>query len=657
MIVGIDLGTCNCCISYIKDNQLHIIKDNNKYFIPSKVYIHDDNILIGNEINDLHSYNNINIFHNFKRLVGHTLHDIYTTNLVKILNYKIIEDNNKIKLCTNTQEYYIEEIFVLLLKYIKNLIINNIGVDWKCIVTIPANFNQNQRQIIWNSILIADLPCIKLLNEPTSAFLSYYFDINDSFIEPKIINDVKKALIIDFGAGTLDLTIVEMSYQEEFICEVLGIYGDNNFGGIDITNAIYQYIFNENELPLDRKLKIAEEIKILLSEQNDVIYNNEIDINITQKEYINILKKLEHNIILAIDNILMITGLEKYELDNVILVGGSCKIPYFINLIKEYFANTKIKIENRKLKIDKQIFLCYKDIAVSIGAALYGYHNKISKNLILIERLPLSIGVETINNEIIKIIDRNTIIPITKSKYFTTENENEKSININIYQGESIFKENCILIGSLILSNIPKGSKPVIIVTIQVDNNNIIEILAHDKKHFTESKLIIEKSNTLINDELINVLINKYKDNYIHEKNYKCVLDHYYNIITFLDKISYQLNFNITLHLDEEIRLAIIEDFKRIIYFINNTHIICKYNLNTNIIKKIIVLNNISYLENNDVIDIDFFIDKLKNLFHLLKEKYDILFLINDSIESNNNNEYYDFSNNEDSEKTNLCDL
>lgn len=652
IIVGIDLGTSNCCISYIENGIINLINDDkypDKFFIPSIINIEKEGILIGNEIDKLHINKNRNIFHNFKRLVGHKITDIKTTNLIKILDYDIIEENEMIILCTQDKtKYYLEEIFVYLLQKIKKMIINKLGNDnWKCIVTIPAYFNQNQKQLIWNSIQIVNLPCIKLLNEPTAAFFAYAY-YNKILYEEEI---KKKILVIDFGAGTLDLTIIEIIKDDELLCEVLGIYGNNNFGGIDITNAIYISLFGmdkEKGNDINIKLRIAEEIKILLSNQLDVsYYSNDLDetIKFTYKKYIEILKELENNIIDTIENILKITELNKEEIDEVILVGGTFKIQYFRDLVNEYFK--KIKINQISLKIDKQNFLLYEDIAVSIGASVYGYYNEISSDLVLIERLPLSIGIETINNQIIKIIDKNTIIPITKTKIFTTEEDNQSNVDINIYQGESSFKENNILIGTLTLSNIPKGNRPVILITIKIDTNNIINITAKDKKCFVENNMIIENNNKTLTNEIINDLIKKYENDSNNEKQYKKLIDNFYNIITNLDKISYQLNFNFILNLEDKIKYLIIKDIENIINIINNNYIFSKYNLNKEIINKIVVINSITIDEIDKELneeEIEEYLDNLIKIRSLINSKYE-LFLIQPENNISCNNEFDDLNN------------
>jgi len=661
-IIGIDLGTSNCCISYINsqgDIKLIFDKNFNELTIPSIVSIEDEGILVGNEIDKLHINSNKNIFHNFKRLIGHNLQDIETTNLKKILNYDIIEENEQIK-CIDTKgnKYNLEEIIFFLLKKIKSIIDQEMK-NWSCIVTIPAYFNEIQRQITLNAINLAQLPCIKLLNEPTAASFAYLYHNNVLYEE----EFDKKILIIDFGAGTLDLTILDINKSEELVCEVLGIYGDNNFGGIDITSIIYNYLFQNSYLDLDMnlKLRIAEEIKILLSDKIDITYTN----NLLDDKIIYIydifclqLKEIEHKIIDTIINILEIAKLKKEEIDDVILVGGSFKIPYFRTLISNYFNKN---IEKISLKVDNQKFFLYEDIAVSLGAAVYGYYNNMSKDVVLIERLPLSIGIETIDNQIIKIIERNTIIPIVKTKIFTTEDYEQKTVTINIFQGESIFVDNCSKIGTFILQDLPPN-KPVIIVSIKIDNNGIIHVSARDKRNITESSIKIESYSKSLTENEINLLIEKYNSNKENEKVYKNLINEYYELINIIDKISFQINFNFVLNLEKEIKDIIRLDFSKILNKINNKYIIDKYKININLLHKCAIINDLEFSINNsqEIIDEDLenFINMLKQIKDYLIENYNIFIIQqNDNIISSNDiNKYEEIIEKEDIECSNISE-
>lgn len=638
-IIGIDLGTSSCCISYIKENGImEIIRDElypDKITIPSIISIEEKGILVGNEINSKHINSNKNIFHSFKRLIGHSLNDINTTNISKILNYNIIEVDGKI-LCvdTNNKLYHLEEIIYFLLSKIKTIIINKFGkFGWSCIVTIPAYFNEIQRQITLDAIKICNLPLIKLLNEPTAASFAYLY--HNKVLYQEKFN--KKIIVIDFGAGTLDLTIIDICKEDELVCEVLGIYGDNNFGGIDITQIIYNNLFENNfeSIDINTKFKIAEDIKIQLSNGIDVTYfSNELEytFNYKYKFFINQLEKyFDQKMLFTIDQVLNCAKLNKNDIDEIILVGGSFKIPYFRLLISKYFDK---QIESITLKVDNQTFLLYEDIAVSLGASIYGYYNSRNEDIILIEKLPLSIGIESSDGQIIKVIERNTNIPITKTKTFTTETFEQTDVTISIYQGESVFKENCVLIGTFTLKNLPPN-KPVIFVSIRVDLNGIISVTAKDKRSYTENTIQIDLESSKLSQEKIDELLNKYENNKLIEKQYKKLINSYYQLITIIDKISYQINFNFMI-LEKNIKDIIYEDLQKVLDVMENSYIVNKYKININLLNKCSIINNLKFniqeYNENTIMnenDIDNYIDILVKLYDFLIDKYDIFIIQN----------------------------
>lgn len=645
-IIGIDLGTSNCCISYIgEDGKPEILSDPSfplNPTIPSIISIEPDGILVGNEINKSHINSNKNIFHSFKRLIGHKLDDLETTNLKQILNYTIVESNGKI-ICmdSNAKEYHLEEIIYLLLVKIKSIIINKFGnYGWKCIVTIPAYFNETQRQITLSAIQLAGLPLIKLLNEPTAAAFAYLY--HNKILYEQTFN--KKILVIDFGAGTLDLTIVEISKTDDLVCEVLGIYGDNNFGGIDITKLVFNNLFPQTDLSnslidTNTKLKIADDIKIELSNQLNVkYYSNELSktFEYKYKKFCSQLEKdFSNKMINTLVQVLESAKLQKEDIDEIVLVGGSFKIPYFRTLVSNYFNK---QIDKVSLKINNQTFLLYEDVAVSLGASAYGYYNSRSDNLVLIEKLPLSIGIESSNGQIIKIIERNTSIPITMTKQFTTEEVDQKSVEIFVYQGESVFKTSCSFIGKFTLQDLPPN-KPVIFVSIRVDSNGIISVSARDKKYLTQSSINIEASNSKLSDDTIAELLAKYELNKNSELQYKKIIANYYQLINIIDKISFQINFNLDLKLEDEIIQIIRNDLEKVLKALANPYIVSRYRININLLNKCAIINGFDTNGYSDIDiesltmgtdEIDKYIEMLIKLKEFLIDKYDI-FIIQDS--------------------------
>ena len=633
-IIGIDLGTSNCCISYIhSDGKMEIIRDEKyKSFItiPSIVNIEDESILVGHEVDRNHMAYNKNIFHSFKRLIGHNIDDIYTTNLKEILNYKIDSCENKIVCVTeNGKQHQLEDIIFLLLRKIKVIIEDHLhDEEWSCIVTVPAYFKENQKKITMNAIKLAKMPIVRLLNEPTAASYAYLY--HNNVLHESTFN--KKILVIDYGAGTLDLTVLEIDKDEEdTICNVLGIYGDNNFGGIDITKKIYKTMFNDSEIDTSLKMRISENIKLLLSSQGNAQYFcNELQktFNYSYEHFLTQLDEFCDKIFYTINEVIRVSEINKEDIDDIILVGGSFKIPYFRKKIADYF--NKI-IDQIRVKVSNVEHLLYEDIAVSLGASVYGYFMNMSKDVILVDRLPLSIGIEVENDEIAKIINRNSIIPICHTKLFTPKEHDISEIDINIYQGESLFKQNCEFIGTFTLTNLPKN-RPTIFVNINIDHNGLISVHAHDKRNDTHNSINIETKDIKKSDEEIEEVLKNYEISILDEQLYKKVIDNFYTLINFLDKVSYQLNFNLTLELTDDVKDVMRRDIELIINKMNNSFIVKKYKINLNLVKKCIILNDLKYIENPykelTNIQIENYNDLLTKLKYYLLDRYEMYLLM-----------------------------
>lgn len=421
-LIGIDFGTH---YSTITTANLDVLQ----YNIPSVIHI-GEQILIGDDAINL---NNISYF---KRLL--CLKD----NEKHIFNFDFYKNNDTVYIKTIKGDLSITQIIGLFFSKLKEIIENKINNTYSCILTVPAYFNENQRKIIWNAVQLSSLPCIKLLNEPISACFAYFDKCN--------CNN-KNILVFDFGAGTLDLSIIRM---EDEICEVLGIFGNNNLGGLDINHAlIKEFDFSFEQAEYEKKINNYNEI-----------YD----------------KYFKNDIIYAIDQVIQISG--NIDIDYIILVGGSSKLLWVQDLIKNYLNKEIIDIKHN--------IYDYKDIAVSLGAAIHQNKNT-EKSIILVDRLALSIGVKTIDNTFTPIIPRNSIIPITATKIFTST---EKQIIIDIYQGESNLIEENIHIKSFELKNI-KSHNPVIYITIKVNINGIVEIIAKERFNDTETKIEIINFN------------------------------------------------------------------------------------------------------------------------------------------------------------------
>jgi molecular chaperone DnaK (HSP70) len=458
--IGIDFGTHYCTVSLCRtgstaDSQVL------EYNIPSIIHIGDE-ISIGEDAINL----NLNNISYFKRLL------CLKENEKHMFNFDFYNLNETIYIKTGKGDLSITQVIGLFFSKLKEKIDKKIGDSaYSCILTVPAYFNENQRKIIWDAVQLSSLPCTKLLNEPISACIAYF----DKYEH----HNNKNILVFDFGAGTLDLSIVRM---EDEICEVLGIFGNNNLGGLDINYALMQ--------ELNITFEQAEKEKKKTMKKYNKIYN----------------KHFKKDIINAIDRVIQISG--GVEIDNVILVGGSSKLVWVQELIKNHLNKDVIDIKNSDYD--------YKDIAVSLGAAIHQNKNT-DKSIILIDRLALSIGVKTVDNTFAPIIPRNSIIPISATKVFTS---NDKQVVIDLYQGESSFINDNIHIKSFELKNI-NSDNPVIYITIKVNINGIVEVIAKERFNDTETKIEINNLKDIVPDKEIQNILNNI--DYYHDNQLKTI--------------------------------------------------------------------------------------------------------------------------------------
>jgi len=567
--VGIDLGTDKCCITY-QDNigRPFIITDEKNYKISSVIAILNNGLLVGNEISKNFIYD-VPIISNLKRLIGHKSNDIDAINIAKFHGWELEDNNNDLIICVNKNKYTLFELLSLLLSKIKQIITNNIGENFNTIITIPANFNEGQKNFILSLCKHVNINCKRLIFEPCSAALAYinYFDqtfVNNNTDDENIM---KHIMVFDFGAGTLDLSIVTCNCnidngQIEWQSTIESYVGNNNLGGIDIDIALEKYInnkfpkFKEHLIKNNETVRfIIEKIKIKLSHLYDEhkslsvsliekYYNQTIVISL--QDYFNMLDELFKDRIIKLLNEIHKEKIEKTDIDNILLIGGSCYNPWVRNLLCTYY---KKEIKNYKLNISDHFEtynLDIKDIGVSLGATCIDKkHNKNGNMLVLTESLPLSIGIDTINNIMCKILPKNTPIPFTSTQYFSTSEDNQTKIEIKLYQGECDDVRDNFFIGSFVIDNIPPEplGKPVIILNISVSTDGLITV--EGKLKNTENfnkKIIINRYETKVDENNIESNIKKYE---LNDSVFNYIMKKYYELITMLNKLQYNLIDNI----------------------------------------------------------------------------------------------------------------
>ena len=519
IILGIDLGTTNSVASVWNGFSYIIIKNKNNNLFPSVIEFTDKGKIICNS-----NYDNNNCIKNIKRFIGQDLEQVNILNFLSDLNfdYNIIE--NKIKIYNKYEKkfYILEELNSLILKHIVNKANLQLNVNIKDIViTIPAHFNQIQRNSIILSTKLAKLNCLRIINEPTAASLAYGLNLH---------HDVN-ILVFDLGGGTLDLSILNI---DDGIYEVLSTQGDNLLGGEDFTKIILNDVLSEFKKKYDPLFNLNNDIiekKMLdLRLECEKFKCNIID-NIIVKEFyfdekkkitldliyskkrnkiFNIFNKLFDRIDKHLSTIISTSNLKNEEIDYIVMVGGSTKMIEINNFIKLNFSSNKI-VSN----LDP-------DLVVSFGAAIQGYilknpNDNFSKKIALVDVLPLSIGVETDNGLMTKIIKKNTKLPFKQKKMFSNENDNQGEVEIKIFQGERVFVKDNIMLANFKLSNLQKKNrgKNLICIEVSVNNSCMVDVKAYEKDTDNEVSLTIEKKDILFDDKLINDMIlegNKYDE-------------------------------------------------------------------------------------------------------------------------------------------------
>jgi len=553
LCLGIDFGTTNSCLSVWHNNKNIIIPDiDGSNTIASVIEINNKKKIIGKEaymrknifekININNSENkSIFLVYEIKKLLGKKYSEL-NKEMLEMLAYNIVSDENDyVKIYNEADDsfFYPEEIATQLFMSFKHKSEIYLSKKFDCdtnikdaVISVPAYFNKNQREIIKKCAEMANLNILRLINEPTAAALCYGLGKN--------MSKSSNVLVYDFGGGTLDISLLNIS---EGVFEVLGSCGNSNLGGSDFDRVIMEYCIKkfietklfivkkeeekdnkEEKNTLDnfmnnikeenlQKLKfLSEQAKITLTENllakikinNFYNYNNinyDLVIEITREKFNEICQDLINFSIKPLNDILDICNIEKSEIDEIIMVGGMTRIP-IIRYNVERFFNKDVNCS-----IDP-------DSVVSIGAAIHGHmiNNKdnIEDKLLLIDRTSLSIGVETSGGIMDILIPRGTIMPVKKYKKYTTDTDYVDSIIVKIYEGERKLTKNNFLIGNFVLSGIEKEKRgiPEIQITFEIDSDGIIKIKAEDLNNSLNKKVIqISSNKNNLSEEELNKII------------------------------------------------------------------------------------------------------------------------------------------------------